>query len=130
LIEIIIIGAKMQDYIIKKDDLQGGLKSLRTDCPGLNPSVYEFAEYLAERITSEKTPYGFGQAIENTILVLSLGKELKNGKAIIHPLAKQEPQVYNILRINLQGYLSWVLPAEFARGVNEYYSDMAKLKAK
>jgi hypothetical protein len=107
---------------ISAEPIKEKLKNLAQYMPRQTHTTYEFAAYLADKLSPELTPTEFNRQAELALYEVRGG--LSGTIPIPESLAGKQPVIYSLLRILIHHIAEAVCPKDFARSVKEFYEQM------
>lgn len=101
------------------EEMQTRLKELRHYMPGGPRKVYQFAEYLSERLDQEVNPEGFYRASVLALVDLGRGVDPYTGNLIRNDLADSPELILTYIATRVPDIAKAIFPKDFAEGVKE-----------
>ena len=102
---------------LSMEQIRPKLKNLRKIMPDQLDIVYDFASYLADRISDELVPECFYKTSRLVIWDLQHGTSVSLNMPIPNKLAGYSPQTYAVLGMYITPIAEAVCPQEFAEDV-------------
>lgn len=106
---------------ISMEPVKKKLRNLSKHMPGQERIIYDFAEFLADRLNPELAPQGFMMAAELALYDAQKGVDGFSGKCISGRLSGYPSQIYALIRTCVPDIVEAVCPEDFAKGVKEVY---------
>jgi len=110
---------------ISTEPIKEKMRNLQQHIPGQDDAFYEFATYFAERLNPQIIPVGFVTTAELALYDLQKGVNGSTGQPIRSRLVGYPPVLYAILRTRVPEIAEAVCPEDFAKGVREFYEQVA-----
>jgi len=102
---------------LSMEQVKTKLKNLREIMPDEKNIVYDFASYLADRISDELVPEGFYMTSQLVLYDLQRGVSASPSIPVPNKLTGHSKEIYSLLDMAVSEIAEAVCPPEFARGV-------------
>ena len=110
---------------ISTEEIARKLRNLREIMPDEDGTLYQFGEFLADRLgTHPLAPRGFNMAAELCLYDLQQGVNGFTGQPILSRLVGYPSQIYALLRMRVPDLADATCPEDFAKGVKDFYEQV------
>jgi len=116
----------LESKAISTEPIKEKLRNLKEHMPDQQDVIYDFAEYLADRLNPELVPEGFNMAMELALYDLQQGVDGFTGQPIQSRLVGYPAPIYALLRMQVPEIADAVCPEDFAQGVRKMYDEVNK----
>lgn len=121
------VGNLHDACVCKTSGIKRNLKNLRQIMPSEDDTLYEFADFLSERLNSRLVPEGFNMAAQLALYDLKTGVDGYTHQSIRSRLVGYPSMIYALLEMRIPDLAQATCPEPFAKGVKRVYDEVHEM---